>query len=194
MLGVLLVLLAQAPSADEPRSSAIFTTPLAPVGDALLGVLNGHPPLVMVPLGVTFRAGEFQWSIDVAAVHGRTTVSGFGGATLSYLGMYLAFGPLFHTGDKPLNGWFIHPKLTLGVFELSQDRWMIDYVLGLDGGYQFTVGRLYCAFILGVGIGAGLNENDLLAGPWLDLNAFIKPGLNVVLGLNVHLFRLGFAF
>ena len=183
-------------SGDE-RSAAVFTSPLAILADVGYSQLNRYPPMLFVPLGVTFTAGDIAWSVDVAYVQllGTTASSAFtdGRTSTAYLGGWVGFGPVFQRGITPLNGLFATPKITLGVFRLSADRTMVDLLIGADVGYQLTVGRFYLAFILGISVGLAMNENDLLAGPWTQLDGVIIP-MGVALGLNLHLLRVGYAF
>jgi hypothetical protein len=198
MLGalVLALLVAEEPPAPpkvEPFRVAIFTSPLAPAADFALGVMNGLPPTVMAPLGVTFTLGDLDWSFDAAFVYAQSNVSSFFRASSFFRGGFFNLAVVVHTGEKPLNGFFIAPKVTVGVFQLSEHRMMTDTLLGFDFGWQMTRGRFYLAFILGLGIGISYGENDAIAGPWINVNGAISEGPDVVLGLNLHFLRLGFA-
>ena len=86
-----------------------------------------------------------------------------------YLGAWLGFGRVFHTGSNPLGGFFVTPKVTIGAFRVTDgDPPMLDLLLGADVGYQLTKGPLFVAFVLGASVGAGLGENDAAAGPWIE--------------------------
>ena len=199
----LLVLLAAAPEEVPPeRDIAIFTAPVAVAAAAAVpfvvrtltfGVTN---PVIFVPLGATFTAADYDWCIDAALVH-----QSHNGPELGYTGFWFGLGPVIHPGTQPLQGLFFSPKLSVGAFRISNfdpmgpasGETMFNFTLGADFGYQFTYGRAYFAFVLGVSGGVGWGETDGFAGPWLSLG---RPNTSVggspVAGVNLQLLRFGF--
>ena len=198
---MLLSLLAAAPVEAEnpPPDIALFTAPFAVGAELALSTLVANTePMIFIPLGANFTAADLEWTADIALVHlgSRALRPGRGGPEPSVLGLWLAMGPVIHSGTRPLHGLFFTPKLIFAAFRIGADALMLDVLLGADVGYQFTAGPFYVAFIFGVSFGVADGENDGWAGPWLGVNS-LKPnkdGLNAVVGLNLQLFRLGFAF
>lgn len=199
-----LILLAVEPSeADREPPVAVFTSPTAVAGALVVSLLTGGccnnvAPMAFVPLGAAFTAGDIAWAADAALVYSspRNSVHGF-------FGLWFAFGPVVHSGQRALNGFFLNPKLTVGAFQVSSParmdgdgQWMINATVGADAGYQWTLGRFYLAFVLGASVGVGWKEDDNLAGPWLNVSQPF-PRFDVyspVLGLNVQLLRVGYTF
>jgi hypothetical protein len=210
LLGSLaLSLLTGSPVENEPRkATAVFTTPLAPAEHAYVLAVTNAAPMVFIPIGVSFSAGSLAWSVDAAFVfQGERDRRAIGIPTPGLTGFWFGVGPMFHLGlgPTPLGGLFVSPRVIVGGFWLTTGETMFDYLLGMDVGYQLTLGRLYLAFVAGLSGGVGLEEDDGFAGPFLVINpggSFnANPlatnsgrGVRPVLGLNLQLLRIGFTF
>jgi hypothetical protein len=202
LLSGLLVTSATAePIAD--RTVAIFTEPILVASGLTFGPLSRAAPIIFVPLGASFTAADIEWTMDASLMHLDADPTALatgprGPASVSRLGFtggWLAWGPIFHTGTRALNGFFVNPKLTIGVFFLGRDQMILNGLLGADIGYQFTLGRFYFAVVAGVSLGIGAGDNDLFAGPLTGTNmALFASGLSPAVGLNLQLLRVGYTF
>lgn len=183
MIFPVLLVLAVAPEDPPERQIAIFTAPIAAAGSLLLSIAENREPMAYVPLGMSFTAGELEWTVDVAfaslAPRGSPPVGGF-------TGFWFGFGPVVHSGREALQGLFFTPKLTIGGFQVSTGETMFDFLIGADFGYQLVFGRLYVVFLVGFSFGAGWAENDEVAGP--------GTGPEPVFGINADVMRVGFTF
>lgn len=205
MIPVLLMAVLAAGDFAEDPEVAIFSAPLAIAGAAAYPFVLPSMPggmfataLVFLPVGATFTAADFEWCADAALVYQQPS-----GTLLGYNGFWFGFGPMIHSGTRALRGFFFSPKLTVGAFRLesankrgaSHDQLMWSFAIGGDFGFQLVAGRLYVAFVLGVSVGAGWNEPDNFAGPLTTLS---RPGNSLsaepVVGLNLQLLRIGYAF
>lgn len=188
-----LLLLAAIPGQPEENEIAIFTAPIPIAGAVGLSLLENRNPMLYVPVGINFTAGDVEWSADAAFVllapRGTPRLGGF-------TGFWFAFGPVIHAGARPLRGLFFTPKITIGGFRVNTGETTVDFLVGADFGYQVTVGRVYAALVIGASFGAGWNENDDVAGPWLNVAVPLKTGQGPVLvyGVNLDVLRLGFTF
>ena len=149
------LVLAAVLTAEEPAPDlAIFTAPLAPVMGAALGAWTQSNAIVFAPLGVAFTAAEVDWLVDAAVMQqeanpAAAAVSPRAISRLGFYGTWLSIGPVVHSGTQPLNGFFLSPRFTLGAFFVGTDGLIVNALVGIDTGYQVTVGRWYFAFIAG---------------------------------------------
>ncbi len=191
---VALSLLAADDAPPAASGLAVFTAPVAPAVGAAWGLALKGPPIVFIPVGLAFTAGDVEWIADAAFMHKDALPTATPGVTVGgYSGTWLSLGAVFHSGARALNGFFLSPKLTLGVFRARDDVFGTVQV-GLDTGYQVTFGPVYLAFVFGVSIGIGVNDTDGMAGPlFIDsVGAARKSG--VATGANLQLFRIGYVF
>lgn len=198
MWGVLALSLLAAEAPPPPPDFAVFTAPAAPLMGAVVGVVTAGPAMVFVPIGVAFTANDVDWIADAAFVHRapdpRRGTPAQSPVALGHSGTWLSLGPVFHSGTKGLNGLFLSPKLTVGVFRTGETLFG-NVSVGGDVGYQVTVGPVYLALVIGISIGLGINDNDGFAGPFADF--FTPPparGATLAFGINLQLFRLGWVF
>lgn len=193
-VSLLLCVLAQAPVLDQTVEAADSGPKLAlwaqPLGftAAPLGVsLAGAGTYVAVPLGATLLFEPTEINIEATFYSFRD------GQRAAWKGGYLAVGPVFHTGDRPLNGFFVEPKLILDVYhDEVLGQLGVDLLPGIDVGWQHTFGRVYLALAVGISGGWALADGDGIEGP--GLNASLPTKSRAVVGFNLNLLRLGFSF
>lgn len=134
---------------------------------------------------MSFTAADLDWAADVAVVQrdgdGMLFASGpiGGGPSISMLGftgVWMGWGPVFHTGDAALSGFFVSPKLTFGAFWLGRNTTLFNALVGAS-------------------VGVGLGDNDIWAGP-LNLIpiSFVPSDASLAVGLNPQVVRVGFTF
>ena len=200
LTAAMLLLLAADPGPAEERL-ALFTAPLVPVLGGVLGIVASQPATVFVPLGAGFTALDVEWIVEGMLVHQRPApdnsllrpANAIG--QVGHYGTWLSAGPVIHSGLRALNGFFLSPRFTLGAFFIGDGTMMVDVLLGLDAGYQATLGNCYLAFAFGASVGVGSNDNDAWAGPLVELNRPAAQGtFGVVGGVNLQLLRVGYVF
>lgn len=188
---------------DEEPTTAVFLAPLTIVSGAAFAPASQSHPIVYVSGGANFTANELEWSIDLAVMQrdpkvGALAVGPPGPPSierLGFVGGWLALGPMFHTNARALHGFFLNPRMTVGVFFAGRDAMILNALVGADVGYQFTLGRFYFAFVLGASVGVGWGDNDIWSGPMLGTNSSLfAPTLGPALGLNLQVFRIGYTF
>jgi hypothetical protein len=191
---LLLYLLAATPAIDqaidvpaaEPRV-ALWAQPLGFTAAPLGVSLAGAGTYVAVPLGATLLFEPTEINVEA------TFYTFKDGQRASFEGGYLAVGPIFHTGDRPLNGFFIEPKLILDLYHDDiRGQLGLDLLPGIDFGWQHTFGRFYLALALGISGGWALSDGDGIEGP--GLNASLPTKSRAVVGFNLNLLRVGFSF
>lgn len=206
VLATLLVLGAEPVAVAEPpptpeRHHAVFAQPLATVLGA--AVLHG----ISASGGVIIRAND-EWSFvgDFAVL-----LFGSGGQGEDLRGVTSATISLGYSArlrGSGLSGFFITPK----VYGVVGDNWTdrgVSPLLGTDGfsrwawgelgvgvdlSLQWVHGPLYLATVFGVGTGFAFGTTvpvSTFTGP---IFASTAPGWSPTVALNVHLFRIGYAF
>ena len=193
-------------SSVEPareRSTAIFIAPLTILSGAAWAPASNSKPIVFVLVGASFFAADVEWSIDLALMqrdpdNAPGPVGPLGSASIGmrgFVGGWLGVGPVFHTDRRALHGFFVSPKVTVGVFAIGGAGTITDTLVGADVGYQFTVGRVYLAFMIGASVGVGVGDNDIWAGPLTAVPFSFDPAEpRLAFGLNLQLVRAGFTF
>jgi len=138
------------------------------------------------------------------------TAGNWYGADTTQLGTWLSLGLSFHTGERPLEGFFLLPKLRTRIFHTpkgGQTRgWWpssvsegtdVELGLGLDFGYEWS-GRdlpLYFVFVMGLNGGVCIEcHDDGLA--WFGSGIVGRGGRSTrgVFGVNLNFLRMGVAF
>lgn len=188
-----------------PLRTAVSIAPLALAESVALAAYTNSSPMVCVPVGLNFVAGNLDWYVDAAFVYqSERDRRAIGVATPGVAGYWFSVGPVFHTGPLPLGGLYLSPRVSIGRFWWSTGETIDDVLLGLELGYQVVFERIYFSVSVGLSGGLGIGENDGFAGPFLAIN----PGGNLqnnplrssnpvatpILGLNLHFLRLGYAF
>ncbi|KFA94183.1 hypothetical protein [Archangium violaceum] len=140
-------------------------------------------------------------------------------AVPNYWRVLAAAGPVFPLARSggPVSGPFVQPKLLTNFsYEPAYGYGDDDHAggaslelhLGLDVGWQFAVGSVYIAPVLGVSVGYGFNMpggggRTLSGGPAFVPSRVFHPeflgyesrrGSAPVLGINLNLLRLGTTF
>ena len=133
--------------------------------------------------------GEFGWA------RGTVVNLGTGNELRSLVEVWLSAGVAFHTGDRALSGFFLEPRLQLGV--LYEDRARLDFAydlqVGLNVGFQLVLARrVYVAFTIGGSVGGGRNQLRVASGPFFA--GVVPQTAGIVVGVNANLVRVGFAF
>lgn len=195
--------LAEPPTAPAPeRANVVFAQPVATVLG--LAVLRG----LSVSGGASVRVNE-EWSFtgDFAVL-----LFGLGGEGEDLRGTTSAAVSLGYTTrlrGKGLSGLFITPKVygiygshwtdtgpspILGTNGFTQ--WKTgEFGAGVDLALQWTNGALFIGTVLGAGIGVALGSGSLhstFTGPILLRGG---PGpFSPTIALNLHVFRIGYAF
>ena len=131
---------------------------------------------------------SLQLSVEVTAYGYRSTGS-------TFFGGFASIGPTFHTGDSPLGGFFVTPKLAFdALHESTRNRSGAAFMAGVDAGWQKSFGRFYLAFVLGVTAGWSFADADWFQGPGFNGPPGFGPDpARPVVGLNMNLVRLGIA-
>lgn len=182
--------------AGEPLAEPHAAVWIEPPGTVLLGLTG----IFYLPVGVNVPITQ---RLELVAEVTPLGYRAFGCTNncQEYLGGYLALGALVHDGDLRLNGLFYQPKVVLAYFDetsVSQDLPtfkyppQVEYTVGLDVGFQFTIGRWYSALVVGLRAGyatdlpLGFASEPLWGyhqGPRAD---------GFFWGFNLNLLRLGY--
>ena len=183
-------LTAASPEPESPRV-AVWAQPIGAL--VLVPALFRYGTSIgWLSAGVTVPFGSFELSLDAALVlyyqRTRFPVTGFGFSA--------SVGPQFSFGDAPLTGFFVRPKYVIDVAPdvptSSSPRTMWSHQVGLDAGYQFSTPRLYLALHAGISAGYGFNQDeDLFGGPQPEGRTLLPLRDKFVLGLNLHLLKIG---
>jgi hypothetical protein len=188
-----------APEEAGPRGTiwiqpvATLFVPLVSVFASLGGITHAWNTFsfgATVSFGRVNAVAEFGWARTT-----RVNV-GTGFEFLSLVGAWAVVGVAIHTGDRALSGFFIEPRLHLGLMYDEDGIVSVahDIQVGLNVGYQVVLAeRIYLAFIIGGTIGGGTNQTNPLSGPFL-FDVGVRQRSQVVVGANLHLFRIGLAF
>src|SRR4051812_33244301 len=196
-LSVIALVLASPPRwGQEPDEAvAVWTAPLPIAGHVALSATQGMTPVLYVPLGINFTKANIEWAVDAAVLHVKDQTQFFEKPP-GFSGLWASFGPVIHTGREPFGGAFFTPKVTFGAFIRTNGQIEGDLLIGGEAGYQWAVGHLYLAFVLGFSAGVGLGETDAYAGPWLAYTSVLghNPDPQGVIGFNLDLLRLGYVF
>jgi hypothetical protein len=198
------------PPARSPPEHALW---LEPIGTLALGPTAG---IVYVSLGANLALPSWtELVIEAAFTSGKWV-----GCNTRQTGGWFAAGPLFHTGDEPLNGFFIQPKLRGRLMGTpsgsSGGGWFgscsvpsgIDGEIGgaLDLGYEWSTGGFRAPgvyFALFVGINAGVclhcaGDGPIWTGGDYEFELFGEGpsgrSTRAVVGPNINFFRLGMSF
>lgn len=173
-----------------------------PIGSGVLGAAR----IFYLSGGAHVVLGEHIELVPEAAF----TAGSWYGAGTTQVGAWFHLGLNFHTGSKPLEGFFLQPKLRTRFFHTPTGGDSRGFVptsvsegtdaevgLGLDFGYQWsgTDLPLYVAFVLGLQGGVCIDCHDD------GLNWFGKPffgpggrSTRGVFGVNLNFLRLGLTF
>lgn len=158
-----------------------------------------------IPLGVTIPLPSFP-TMSFELTYFRWACVGNVSCTISYeQGVFATAGFHFDTeGKGPLLGFFLSPKLQLSGFHRtvlptpSLGGFTFGAELGLDLGYQWRVGSLYLALMVGLSGGVATHHPSGLYGllvEWNGSNNTVVPQtVTYVFGINANVLRLGFAF
>jgi len=118
-------------------------------------------------------------------------------------------GMAYSFGGSPGRGFLLQPRLILGYYLDHAGRegpsfppretaasHAFSLQAGLDVGYQWRVGPVYLALV--GGLAAGVSSGGMNVLPFAMTDPALTRGgglaLRPMLGLNLHLLRLGFAF
>lgn len=114
-------------------------------------------------------------------------------------------GLLHSFGGAAHRGFFLQPKFILGYTreqtEKGEDGRIYPGVngysaqAGLDVGYQWQLGHFYVAPMLGLAVGASYNIESI--EPFITGNTSVSAPddkVQLAMGLNLHLLRMGWAF
>ncbi len=147
--------------------------------------------------------------VDLVPEAAFTLGNWYGGGS-TQLGTWLSLGLSFHTGNEPLEGFFLQPKLRSRIFDTpkssSTSGWFsssasagvdAELGLGLDFGYQWRAESVpfYAALLLGLNGGVCINCHD--EGPiWMGTSIFGGGGRSTrgVFGVNLNILRIGMSF
>ena len=185
---------------EELAHWALWLQPLGSAGYGVSSVAQnvgvGATPQIYIPLGATVVLKQLELAVELTFA--LQVGSPFAPARL---GIWASLTPQFHTGNRPLNGFFVGPKLVgnFGVnlstfgFPTSNQQGLV--ALGFDAGYQLTFRHMYIAFVAGMAVGAGTNYTPFeIATPWPRFTVFggtpPEPIAPVVL-VNLNLLRIG---
>jgi hypothetical protein len=173
--------------ANDVRRHAVWIQPAAVLLPIITTAANVGT-YVALPLGASLSLESLQLNLEATFYMYRSTGSAFTGG-------YFSLGPLFHTGDAPLGGFFLSPKLGFDVMhEFSRGGTSAAFMAGLDAGWQRCFGPVYLAFLLGISAGWSLSDGDWIQGPGLNGPiGFSTPKSRPVVGININLMRLGIA-
>jgi hypothetical protein len=226
------LLLAAAPQVPGTATPAPTEAPAArrsvwiqPIGTAFVGLAMRENSAFYLPLGANLPLGDNpsrSLGVELTVTTGSmaSTYEYRGGGSRSapnYWRVLAAAGPVYSLSGRPLSGPFVQPKL-LTNFSYEPEYGYGDYDhaggaslelhLGLDVGWQFTVGSVYIAPVLGLSVGYGFNmpgggRRTLSGGPAFVPSRVLHPefvgyepmrGPAPVLGINLNLLRLGTTF
>ena len=179
--------------AAEPRGAALWVEPL---GTVALGVEAAF----YMPFGLSVPMTDHAELVFELTPAGRNDLFCEPDECWNFWGGYLGLGATFHLGSERLNGLFVQPKLVYGGFY----RWypslpnisfpslppQLELSLGVDIGYQWTLGPFYIAPALGASVGYGWNvPSGLFPEPIMDWS--LKHFSNrLIWGMNVNLLRV----
>jgi hypothetical protein len=180
---------AEQPAVARERTVSVWVQPLGfTVAPIAVAIAADAAVYLSLPLGMNLVFGTTELALE-------TTVYGFvsGSGRSSFAGGSASLGPVLHTGDKPLNGWVLIPKLGVEVMhEFSRNVTGVSLLPGIDFGWQHTFGPFYFGLIAGISAGWSFADGDSFAGPGLNPTLPTKP--QPVFGVNFNLLRMGGAF
>lgn len=182
----------------EDRDVALW---VEPIGSGLLGAAR----VFYLSAGANVVLDDQMELVPEAAF----TAGDWYGANTTQLGTWLSLGLSFHTGQRPLEGFFLLPKLRTRIFHTptggeSRGWWAssvsegtdAELGLGLDFGYAWS-GRdlpLYVAFVMGLngGVCIDCHDDGLL---WFGSGIVGGSGRSTrgVFGVNLNFLRMGVA-
>ncbi len=217
------LLLSAAPAVPSPEAAAPLEASaprrvvwVQPLGSAALGLgLLGNSAFYL-PVGMNLPLGEStstSLGLELTLTMGSIRASNHSPgdrAFPNYWRVQAAAGPQFSLSGRPFSGFFVHPKLIthysyepaygFGDNEHAAGS-SVELRLGVDVGWQFTVGDFYIAPVLGLSAGYGFNLPK--AGDALEPSRVLPPEFvgysprrrdAPVLGLNLDLLRVGTVF
>ncbi|OJT26174.1 hypothetical protein BO221_10170 [Archangium sp. Cb G35] len=226
---LLVVVSSQAPVTTVPGEASVprRSVWIQPIGTAFVGLAMGENSAFYLPLGANLPLGEdsntslgVELTVTTGSMRATSEYGGGGSrAVPNYWRVLAAAGPVLPLArsSRPLSGPFLQPKLITNVsyepaYGYDDDDHAggasLELQLGLDVGWQFTVGNVYLAPVLGVSMGYGFNmpgggRSTLSGGPAFAPSRVFHPefvgyeprrGPAPVLGINLNLLRLGSAF
>jgi hypothetical protein len=200
-LAVLLLLAAGLAPAGARAETVIWTqpAPMLLLGPSLQESIQSLR-LRSLPVGVNIVThGKALVLEAIIAPGSRSAECG----TTRYWGGWMAAGVLIPLGKSATDGFFIQPKVIATYFnqtndgseclDLGQAQWStFEWDVGVDLGYQLTLGPLYVAPVIGVFAGQCFNcaEGALPTAPAFlgDVESQLRR-FNV--GFNLNLLRVG---
>lgn len=194
--------LASAEELSERPRVAVWTEPV---------ITSGVPHLIdqgilgLVPLGVTLDTGR-GWALNIEGAYAsyRDTLISAEPERLGtlYWSAQVSVGVVIPLGkaSTPLNGWFAQPKLT-GLMarpggDSKENSSRVEAMLGVDVGWQKTIGHFYFAPLLGVSAGYAVNRGTSVVSGTID-DFGRKDGKahnGFVMAFNLNLIRMGVVF
>ncbi|WP_146209581.1 hypothetical protein [Vitiosangium sp. GDMCC 1.1324] len=196
-----------------------------PIGTAVMGLALREDSALYLPLGANLPLGEdssTSLGIELTVMTGAMRAAyehqvSSNGVVPRYWRVLAAAGPVFSLSGRPLSGPFVQPKLFTNVsYEPEYDSdearhtggTSVELHLGLDLGWQFTVGPVYIAPVLGASVGYGFNlpgggTSTLSGRPSFEPSRVLAPrfvgfetkrGSSPVVGANLNLLRVGAVF
>lgn len=230
----LLTALVLAASADVPvtpyPAPSEATAPrrsfwVQPLGTAFMGLVLREDSALYLPLGANLPLGEgssTSLGVELTVMTGAMRAAyehqvSSNGVVPRYWRVLAAAGPVFSLSGRPLSGPFVQPKLFTNLsyepeYESDESRHTggvsVELHLGLDLGWQFTLGSLYIAPVLGASVGYGFNlpgggTSTLSGSPSFEPSRVLAPrlvgfetkrGAAPVVGVNLNLLRVGAVF
>jgi len=191
---------AEAPEPDFTPGAALW---LQPVGLVVLPFAS--PRTAYVALGATaVMAGGLELSTELTLWHSQTDAMSPSGFREVRRAVTFAIGPVFHTGDAPLGGFFVEPK---AIAELGQEYGVGGFQstfdgrgasgfyavqVGISAGWQLRWKRLYLMLSLGGSVGVGSRSLTTL-GPIVFTQTFPPRSFGFQWGLDLNLLRIGVA-
>lgn len=202
LFAVLLSPVASAQEASAPRRFAIWTRPVG----MSLAAFGG--PLVL-PLGVTLPVNDRTVHLEATWVSSSASRCPDCG---DYWQLWFSAGSVLPESEVSLNGFFFHPHLLGAIsndagapIDTLPDGSRVGHLAGLgaeldvgvDAGYQLTVGPLYLAASLGGSAGycfnCGATGPTMLLGPAM-WGGSLTRGNRFVWSPGLNLLRVGGAF
>jgi len=187
----------EAESSATSRHAAVWVEPL---GTALL-TIDG---MFYLPLGASVPLSDrADLVVELSGLGHKGTQCQEESCT-DYWGGYVAVGATFHTGSQRLSGFFFQPKLIFALFDESASPGPAapmehfpthrEYNVGLDIGYQWVLGPVYIAPVVGLWVGYGQNVQSVLFLDHLWHYPTAQRPSGFIGGMNVNLLRIGAVF
>lgn len=206
LTSALLLLLSQAPIEAKERVGAAYVQLL---GSAVMGGFG----VLLVSLGTQVRVTDaLMLHADAALVWAPGTNPTQGEDFRAGTSVSFSLGPQFQLWGKGLKGLFLGPKV-YGIYSDNnvrpprsfiasgpRERWRTGEAgVGVDLAFQWHFGRFFLGSVVGVSVGYALTPIPANIDIWSTFggaNMWDVPGhgTGFVLGMNVHLLRVGFVW